>query len=56
MLAPKRLSPFAAFNSSLNGLAFLGASADTIDKYSKCVEQAKGDVAKMQKCADLISG
>ena len=51
--AAKGLSPFGA---GTGGGAAPGASADTIDKYSKCVEQAKGDIAKMQKCADLISG
>jgi hypothetical protein len=64
--APKNAKPFSElakqvkgmsiFGQSTSGGSASGASADTIQKYSQCVEQAKGDVAKMQKCADLIGG
>ena len=31
-------------------------SSANIDKYAKCIEQAKGDTSKAQKCADLLTG
>ncbi len=64
--APKNAKPFSALEKEIQGLSLFGSSAgggattapssDTIEKYSKCVSDAKGDVAKMQKCAGLISG
>jgi hypothetical protein len=33
-----------------------GASAAGVSKYSDCIQKAKGDVSKMQKCASLLNG
>ncbi|MGH3026395.1 MAG: hypothetical protein ACRDLR_08120, partial [Gaiellaceae bacterium] len=54
---------------SLGGLGSLGVgggsagpatsskgSAAQVNKYSKCINNAKGDVTKMQKCASLLNG
>ncbi len=32
-----------------------GTSSSNVTKYSQCIQQANGDVAKMQKCASLLS-
>ena len=32
-----------------------GSSATTVNKYTKCIENAGGDVGKMQKCASLLN-
>ena len=31
-----------------------GSSSSNVTKYSQCIQQANGDVAKMQKCASLL--
>ncbi len=31
-----------------------GSSSSSVDKYSQCIQQANGDVAKMQKCSSLL--
>jgi hypothetical protein len=64
--APKNAKPFSELVKQAKGLSLFGSStsggtttapsSDTLDKYSKCVEQASGDISKMQKCADLIGG
>jgi hypothetical protein len=64
--APKNAKPFSELAKAVKGFSLLGSStsggtttapsSDAVEKYSKCVSDAKGDVAKMQKCADLISG
>jgi hypothetical protein len=68
--APKSAKPFSELLKAAKGLTSslgLGGtstgggsssapSSDAIEKYSKCVQQASGDVSKMQKCADLIGG
>jgi hypothetical protein len=33
-----------------------GASSATINGYAACLQRAKGDVAKMQRCASLLNG
>jgi hypothetical protein len=33
-----------------------GGSAATVNGYSRCLQQSGGDVAKMQRCASLLSG
>jgi hypothetical protein len=64
--APKNAKPFSEllkaakgfsmFGQSTSGGAVQGASADTVDKYAKCIGDAQGDTSKMQKCAELIGG
>jgi hypothetical protein len=64
--APKNAKPFSELAKAVKGFSLFGSStsggtttapsSDAVEKYSKCVSDAKGDVAKMQKCADLISG
>jgi hypothetical protein len=40
---------------SSSGGASPGAGTSTsVQKYSQCIQQAGGDVAKMQKCASLL--
>ncbi len=66
--APKNAKPFSELLKAADGLkSSLGLggassgggtakapSSDAIEKYAKCVSDAKGDAAKAQKCADLI--
>jgi hypothetical protein len=70
--APKNAKPFSELAKAAKGFSLFGSStgggssssggasaapsSDALEKYSKCVSDASGDVAKMQKCADLISG
>jgi hypothetical protein len=42
--------------SSSSGSGATGASGSNLQKYSACIQSASGDVAKMQKCAPLLSG
>jgi hypothetical protein len=39
-----------------SGTATTGSGAAGVSKYSQCIQQAGGDVTKMQKCATLLSG
>jgi hypothetical protein len=32
-----------------------GGTSTGVQKYSQCIQQAAGDVGKMQKCASLLS-
>jgi hypothetical protein len=41
--------------SSSSGGTTTGSSAN-VAKYSQCIQSARGDVAKMQKCASLLGG
>ncbi len=64
--APAAVHPFAQFTAKLQGvaaqlrstlgIAALGGSGGSasVDKYSTCIQQAAGDVIKMQKCASLL--
>ena len=67
--APKNAKPFSDLVKQAQGLMqSLGLGGTTsggavaidpeasLDKYSKCIEDAKGDTSKMQKCAALIGG
>jgi hypothetical protein len=65
--APKNAKPFTELLKQVDGLSLFGQSAaggagtqDTgkadIDAYAKCIGDAQGDTAKMQKCADLVGG
>jgi hypothetical protein len=38
------------------GSGSTGASSAGVQNYTKCIQQAAGDVTKMQKCASLLSG
>ncbi len=45
--------------SASSGSATTGAgsgSQSNVQKYTKCIQQASGDVSKMQKCASLLNG
>jgi hypothetical protein len=42
--------------SSSSGAGSTGPSGANLQKYSACIQAAGGDVAKMQKCAPLLSG
>lgn len=43
-----------AAGKSSSGTGAGAGSASSVQKYSQCVQQAGGDVAKMQKCASLL--
>jgi hypothetical protein len=42
--------------TSTNSSGAGAASSANVQKYTKCIQQAAGDVTKMQKCASLIQG
>ena len=42
--------------SSGSGSGSGGGSADDLEKFSKCIEDAGNDTAKARECADLLSG
>jgi hypothetical protein len=66
--APTALRPFSEFQTKLNALVqeiesgvggssgASGGSTASLQAYSQCIQKAKGDVAKMQKCAPLLAG
>jgi hypothetical protein len=39
-----------------SGSSGSGAGTDEFQRYSQCVTQAGGDIAKVQRCADLLNG
>jgi hypothetical protein len=57
---PENARPFSELQKAIGGLTGHASSPKTssagIQKYTKCVERAKGDVAKSQKCAALLGG
>jgi hypothetical protein len=63
--APENTKPFNDLLGKLNGLGLgsLGAasggsgsgSQQNLEKYSKCIQDANGDNAKIAKCADLLT-
>jgi hypothetical protein len=68
--APANPKPFNDLVSKLNGLGLGGlgglgggsssgsgssGNAQNLEKYSKCIQDAKGDNAKIAKCADLLT-
>jgi hypothetical protein len=47
----------ASTSTSTSGSAAPGSAAPAnVSKYTKCIQQASGDVTKMQKCASLLNG
>jgi hypothetical protein len=72
IVAPGRLSPYSAFRARVDtllaeieggigsgnlGTTTTGSSGASPDReYTHCITAAKGDVAKMQKCASLLGG
>jgi hypothetical protein len=44
----------SASGSSSSGTSAGGGTSTNVEKYSHCIQQAAGDVAKMQKCASLL--
>lgn len=45
-----------SLGSGPSGSSGSGSSAAGVGKYSKCIQNAGGDVTKMQKCAGLLNG
>jgi hypothetical protein len=43
-------------SSSGSGASSGSSSSTNVSKYSQCIQQAAGDVTKMQKCASLLNG
>lgn len=41
-------------SSGSTGSSSTGSSSSSVSKYSQCIQQAAGDVGKMQKCASLL--
>ena len=68
--APANAKPFNDLMSKLNGLGLGGlgslgggsssgsgsaGNAQNLEKYSQCIQDAKGDNSKIAKCADLLT-